>query len=147
MFDIISEPSFLASVESKGKRLVEGLRSALAGNPHIKEVRGVGLIVGIQLDQVGGCQGYPSQLALTAGGLTVRGLAVASACTRRERPGVSRRLGKLAVQWLCLRMCQPAGGLGLGGTACACKPPDVNASRLFHCLIHVRCCFRWRAAW
>jgi len=29
---------------------VTGLREALAGSPHVKEVRGSGLLVGIQLD-------------------------------------------------------------------------------------------------
>ena len=43
--------AFLASVEAKGEALRSGLRTALAGNPHVQEVRGVGLICGIQLDQ------------------------------------------------------------------------------------------------
>eukprot|EP00200_Dunaliella_tertiolecta_P010522 CAMPEP_0202368366 /NCGR_PEP_ID=MMETSP1127-20130417/482_1 /ASSEMBLY_ACC=CAM_ASM_000462 /TAXON_ID=3047 /ORGANISM="Dunaliella tertiolecta, Strain CCMP1320" /LENGTH=470 /DNA_ID=CAMNT_0048963775 /DNA_START=18 /DNA_END=1430 /DNA_ORIENTATION=+ len=48
VFDIISQPSFLASVEAKGERLRAGLRKI--SNPHVKEVRGVGLLCGMQLD-------------------------------------------------------------------------------------------------
>lgn len=54
VFDIISDPAFLADVERKGELLREGLKAALAGNPHVVEVRGSGLICGIQLDQMGG---------------------------------------------------------------------------------------------
>ena len=54
MFDTIADPSFLASVDAKGERLRAGLRSALSGNPHVKEVRGMGLLVGVELDQAAG---------------------------------------------------------------------------------------------
>lgn len=50
VFDIIADPSFLASVNAKGEKLRAGLRAATAGNPHVKEVRGMGLLVGVQLD-------------------------------------------------------------------------------------------------
>lgn len=50
--DILSEPSFLEAVRSKGERLRQGLRAALQGNAHVLEVRGQGLINGIQLDVV-----------------------------------------------------------------------------------------------
>uniref|UniRef100_F6H4Q1 Acetylornithine aminotransferase, mitochondrial n=1 Tax=Vitis vinifera TaxID=29760 RepID=F6H4Q1_VITVI len=46
----ISEPSFLASVAKKGQYLKQILTQKLGHNPHVKEVRGVGLIVGIELD-------------------------------------------------------------------------------------------------
>ena len=49
---VIAEPAFLEGVKARGERLREGLRSALAGNPHVKEVRGLGLICGVQLDVV-----------------------------------------------------------------------------------------------
>ena len=52
--DIIREPAFLADVRRKGDALRAGLEAALAGNSHVKEVRGAGLIVGIQLDQPAG---------------------------------------------------------------------------------------------
>ena len=45
--------AFLAGVTAKGERLREGLRRELAGNAHVKEVRGLGLICGVELDQVG----------------------------------------------------------------------------------------------
>lgn len=54
VFDIIAEPTFLAEVERKGAALRAGLAAATAGNPHVKEVRGVGLICGVELDQMGG---------------------------------------------------------------------------------------------
>lgn len=54
VFDIIAAPEFLAEVTRKGEKLRAGLREALAGNPHVKEVRGLGLICGIQLDAMAG---------------------------------------------------------------------------------------------
>ncbi len=47
-----AEPAFLQSVIDKGERLRSGLAEALKGNEHVKEIRGLGLITGIQLDQV-----------------------------------------------------------------------------------------------
>ena len=47
-----AEPAFLESVVSKGERLRSSLQKALKGNEHVKEIRGLGLITGIQLDQV-----------------------------------------------------------------------------------------------
>ncbi|CAL9134352.1 acetylornithine aminotransferase, mitochondrial-like [Musa acuminata AAA Group] len=46
----IQEPSFLASVTRKGLYLKELLLKKLEGSPHVKEIRGFGLIVGIELD-------------------------------------------------------------------------------------------------
>ncbi|KAF9590785.1 hypothetical protein IFM89_038377 [Coptis chinensis] len=46
----IMKPEFLASVSKKGKYLKELLLQKLEGNKHVKEVRGLGLIVGIELD-------------------------------------------------------------------------------------------------
>jgi acetylornithine aminotransferase len=54
VFDIIADPSFLASVNAKGEKLRAGLRAATAGNPHVKEVRGMGLLVGVELDFMAG---------------------------------------------------------------------------------------------
>ena len=42
----------LPGVRHKGERLRSGLREAFSGNPHVKEVRGQGLICGVQLDTV-----------------------------------------------------------------------------------------------
>ncbi|PSS07544.1 Acetylornithine aminotransferase [Actinidia chinensis var. chinensis] len=46
----ISQPKFLASVSEKGKYFKEMLMQKLGGNPHVGEVRGMGLIIGIELD-------------------------------------------------------------------------------------------------
>ena len=54
MFDIINEPSFLKGIVAKGEKLKESLRAATKGNSHVKEVRGIGLLVGIELDAMAG---------------------------------------------------------------------------------------------
>ena len=62
-----AEPAFLQSVVDKGERLRSGLAEALKGNEHVKEIRGLGLITGIQLDQVGASEDgdlHPDQLAV-----------------------------------------------------------------------------------
>jgi hypothetical protein len=38
VFDKIADPAFLKAVDSKGERLRAGLREALKGNSHVKEV-------------------------------------------------------------------------------------------------------------
>lgn len=50
VLDKIRQPSFLASVAKKGLYLKELLIQKLGDCPHVKEVRGLGLIVGIELD-------------------------------------------------------------------------------------------------
>ncbi|KAJ4705819.1 putative Acetylornithine aminotransferase [Melia azedarach] len=50
VLDKISKPSFLASVSKKGQNFKETLKQKLGGNSHVKEIRGLGLIVGIELD-------------------------------------------------------------------------------------------------
>ncbi|KVH99093.1 hypothetical protein Ccrd_022700 [Cynara cardunculus var. scolymus] len=50
VFDKISKPVFLASVTRKGEYLKEILMKKVGGNSHVKEIRGFGLIVGIELD-------------------------------------------------------------------------------------------------
>lgn len=46
----LQAPGFLESVAQKGEYLKSQLREKLGSNPHVKEVRGEGLLVGIQLD-------------------------------------------------------------------------------------------------
>lgn len=46
----ISQTQFLSSVTEKGQYFKELLTTKLASNPHVKEIRGVGLIIGIELD-------------------------------------------------------------------------------------------------
>ncbi|GLC41085.1 hypothetical protein PLESTB_000944700 [Pleodorina starrii] len=53
-FDIINSPTFLTAVEQKGHRLREALKCCMGSNPHVREVRGVGLLVGVQLDMMAG---------------------------------------------------------------------------------------------
>lgn len=53
--DIITEDGFLEDVTRKGKKLRAGLEKTLGSNPHVKQVRGLGLIVGVQLDVVSFC--------------------------------------------------------------------------------------------
>ncbi|KAL2348875.1 hypothetical protein Fmac_002875 [Flemingia macrophylla] len=50
VLDKISKPDFLSSVSNKGLYFKELLKQKLGGNPHVKEIRGVGLIIGIDLD-------------------------------------------------------------------------------------------------
>ena len=46
---IMEEENLLANAAAMGQRLMDGLRSALAGNAGVKEVRGQGLMVGVEL--------------------------------------------------------------------------------------------------
>lgn len=46
----IHEHGFLASVRKKGFYLKELLNEKLQGNPHVKEVRGIGLMVSVEFD-------------------------------------------------------------------------------------------------
>lgn len=48
---IMEEENLLAHAAAMGQRLMDGLRSALAGNAGVKEVRGQGLMVGVELAQ------------------------------------------------------------------------------------------------
>ncbi|KAL2319821.1 hypothetical protein Fmac_028790 [Flemingia macrophylla] len=50
VLDKISKPDFLSSVSDKGLYFKELLKQKLGGNCHVKEIRGVGLIIGIDLD-------------------------------------------------------------------------------------------------
>ncbi|KAK6925563.1 Aminotransferase class-III [Dillenia turbinata] len=50
VLDKISNPSFLAGVAKKGHYFKELLVQELGKNSHVKEVRGLGLIIGIELD-------------------------------------------------------------------------------------------------
>ncbi|KAL6975565.1 acetylornithine transaminase [Sarracenia purpurea var. burkii] len=50
IMDKISKPAFLGSVSMKGRHFQETLMQKLGGNPHVREIRGVGLIIGVELD-------------------------------------------------------------------------------------------------
>lgn len=71
VLDKISSPSFLASISEKGQYFKDLLGEKLGKNPHVKEIRGFGLIIGIELDVsasplVDACQ-KSGLLVLTAG--------------------------------------------------------------------------------
>ena len=71
VLDKIADPSFLASVTEKGQYFKDLLVSSIGGNSHVKEIRGFGLIIGIDLDVsasplVEACQ-QSGLLVLTAG--------------------------------------------------------------------------------
>ena len=88
--DIIAEPSFLEGVTQKGERLRQGLRQALGGNPHVKEVRGLGLIVGVQLDTVSQDPGVVVVVAKPLG---------YSCCQDQTLPSLLGRLCAWGQQW------------------------------------------------
>jgi 4-aminobutyrate aminotransferase len=46
--DVIEDEQLAARAEALGTRLLDGLRQAAADNPHVAEVRGLGLMVGIE---------------------------------------------------------------------------------------------------
>lgn len=46
----ILKPAFLVSVSKKGQYFKEILNQRLGGNSHVKEIRGQGLLIGIELD-------------------------------------------------------------------------------------------------
>jgi acetylornithine aminotransferase len=50
VLDKILRPGFLAGVSKKGHQFKEMLIKKLGGNSHVKEIRGLGLIIGIELD-------------------------------------------------------------------------------------------------
>ncbi|CAJ2664947.1 unnamed protein product [Trifolium pratense] len=50
VLDKISKPDFLSSVSNKGLYFKELLKQKLGRNRHVKEIRGLGLIIGIDLD-------------------------------------------------------------------------------------------------
>jgi acetylornithine aminotransferase len=54
VFDVIADPAFLEAVRRKGERLREKLRESTKGNARVVEVRGEGLLVGVQLDRPAG---------------------------------------------------------------------------------------------
>jgi putrescine---pyruvate transaminase len=48
MLDAIEREGFVAQARDKGKQLLAGLEQALAGHPHVGDVRGLGLMCGIE---------------------------------------------------------------------------------------------------
>lgn len=50
VLDKVSKADFLASVANKGSYFKQLLKQKLGGNRHVREIRGLGLIIGIDLD-------------------------------------------------------------------------------------------------
>ena len=65
VFDRVSDPAFLANVTERGNELKSSLTEKLAGHPRLREVRGAGLLVGVQFD----CPAAPLVAACRARGL------------------------------------------------------------------------------
>jgi 4-aminobutyrate aminotransferase len=51
--DVFEDEGLAARAETLGKRLLDGLRAAAAGHPHVAEVRGRGLMIGIEFADPG----------------------------------------------------------------------------------------------
>lgn len=102
VFDIINEPGFLASVTAKGERLRAALRAATQGNAHVKEVRGLGLLVGVQLDFMAGpvveAARKAGLLIITAGKGDVVRLVPPLVVTDEEIDQCATVLGKLLAE-------------------------------------------------
>ena len=50
VLDVIEEDDICAHAQTQGLRIVESLRTALAGNNSVKEVRGVGMMIAVELN-------------------------------------------------------------------------------------------------
>ena len=48
MLDIIEQEDFVAQAELKGKKLTVNLKEALADHPNVGEIRGLGLMCGVE---------------------------------------------------------------------------------------------------
>ena len=51
VLDIIEEEDICSQAETQGKRIVSALQSELAGNNAVKEVRGLGMMIAIELNE------------------------------------------------------------------------------------------------
>ncbi|WGK68232.1 acetylornithine/succinylornithine family transaminase [Candidatus Haliotispira prima] len=51
VLEVIQQPGFLAEVQEKGLWLLNELKTKLAGNPKVKELRGLGLMQGVALHE------------------------------------------------------------------------------------------------
>jgi 4-aminobutyrate aminotransferase-like enzyme len=47
--DVLTEPGFLDGVAARGRQLTDGLTELTAGDPGVAEVRGLGLMVAVEL--------------------------------------------------------------------------------------------------
>ncbi len=49
VLEIVRDESLLANAARQGHRLLQGLKEALAGNGNVREIRGLGLMIGVEL--------------------------------------------------------------------------------------------------
>ena len=92
----VSQPEFLADVREKGEYLMELL--AELNSPHVKEIRGRGLIVGVELDIEAGPivnKGYERGILLVSAGPNVVRLVPPLTITREELATAAGLLGDI----------------------------------------------------
>ncbi len=100
LVDKVSQPAFLQTVRENGEYLCR--RLAEINSPHILEVRGAGLLVGLELDipAAGVVQaGYGQSLLLVGAGPNVLRLAPPLIISRAEIDQVVERLTNILVNW------------------------------------------------
>lgn len=51
VLDTLRQQNLVARAAELGRTILDGFRTALAGNPHVVEIRGKGLMIGIELDK------------------------------------------------------------------------------------------------
>lgn len=51
VLDVLDQSGLVGQVEGKGQQIANGLADGLRNNPHVKEIRQLGLMVGIELDR------------------------------------------------------------------------------------------------
>ncbi len=97
----VSQPAFLQAVQENGEYLRE--RLAELNSPHILEVRGVGLLVGLELDILAADvvkAGYGQGLLLVGAGPNVLRLAPPLIISRDEIDQVVERLQQILGDWV-----------------------------------------------
>jgi acetylornithine/succinyldiaminopimelate/putrescine aminotransferase len=96
----VSQPAFLAAVQENGEYLRE--RLAELNSPHVLEVRGQGLLIGLELDIPAADvvkAGYEHGLLLVGAGPNVLRLAPPLVISRDEIDLVAARLASILVNW------------------------------------------------
>lgn len=51
VLEVLEHDDLIAQVESKGRQIASGLAERLSGNTHVKEIRQLGLMIGVELDR------------------------------------------------------------------------------------------------
>jgi len=51
VLDVLEQDDLIAQVEGKGRQIASGLAERLAGNTHVKDIRQLGLMIGVELDR------------------------------------------------------------------------------------------------